>query len=271
LKPERRHCLQDATGQNRVGGKVALVTGAARGLGRTIAELLVRQGATVFISDRDETAAAEACTAIAARGRFLHDVTDDARWREVVDEIVGQTGRLDILVNNAGIARMAGPSDIETVSPDDWRRVVEINGLGTLLGCQSAIPAMKAGGGGSIVNVSSVAALTPTPTIAAYGFSKAGVSHLTRSMAQLGAPYGIRCNAVLPGMIATAMIRELQDYHADLDGMEAEKARDAFASAIPMGEYQTPWDIAAGVLYLASDEARFVTGAELVIDGGMTL
>jgi 3(or 17)beta-hydroxysteroid dehydrogenase len=255
----------------RVSGKVALVTGAARGLGYAIANLLVRQGCAVFVSDCDGDAVDAAAARMGAVGCFLHDVTLEQHWREISEAIMGEKGRFDILVNNAGIARLPGANDVEEVSVDAWRGVMEVNGLGTLLGCQSAIPAMKRSGGGSIVNLSSVAARMPSPTIAAYGFSKAGVSHLTRSVAQLGAPFGIRCNAVLPGMIATEMVIDLQAYHAGLTGAAGEKARDAFVSAIPMGEYQTAEDVAAGVLYLASDEARFVTGTELLIDGGMSL
>lgn len=270
-KGRKGNGMNDEGHDGRVAGKVAFVTGAARGLGYAIAEMLIAEGATVFVSDLDGAGIAAAASRLGAVGEFLHDVAVEAHWRDAIAGILAVSGRLDILVNNAGIARLPGPSDVEHVTPAAWSRVVEVNGLGTLLGCQGAIPAMKSSGGGSIVNLSSVAARMPSPTIAAYGFSKAGVSHLTRSVAQLGAPFGIRCNAVLPGIIATAMISELQAYHLELAGPDAEKAREAFASAIPMAQYQTERDIAAGVLYLASDDARFVTGTELVIDGGMTL
>jgi 3(or 17)beta-hydroxysteroid dehydrogenase len=257
--------------RGRVADKIALVTGAARGIGLAAASLLIEEGATVFISDCDGHAVAESATTIGAARWFRHDVSIEAHWAEVMNSILSTCGRIDILVNNAGIARLLGASDVEHVMSDDWNRVVEVNGLGTLLGCQSAIRAMKSTGGGAIVNLSSIVAQMPSPTIAAYGFSKAGISHLTRSVAQLGAPVGIRCNAVLPGIVATAMIDELQAYHQEMAGADAAKARDAFASAIPMGAYQTERDIAAAILFLVSDEARFITGVDLPIDGGMTL
>lgn len=125
--------------------------------------------------------------------------------------------------------------------------------------------------GGAIVNISSIAGIVPSPTIAAYGFSKAGVAHLTRSVAQQGAPHRIRCNSVHPGIVPTAMVEALETYHNQESGPAAEKAREAFKAGIPLGELQTEKDIALGVLFLASDDARLITGAQLVIDGGMTL
>jgi NAD(P)-dependent dehydrogenase (short-subunit alcohol dehydrogenase family) len=257
--------------RGRVAGKAAFVTGAARGLGYAIAEQLIEEGAVVFISDVNGDAVVEAGRLLGCAGSFTHDVSSDVDWRRSISASLEIAGRIDILVNNAGIARAPGPSDVEHVTPEAWSRVVAVNGLGVLLGCQHVLPGMKAASGGSIVNLSSAVVRGPSPTIAAYGFSKAGVSHLTRSVAQLGAPFGIRCNAVLPGMIRTQMFEELQSYHLDLSGADAELARQAFASAIPMGQFQTEHDIAAAVLFLASDEARFVTGGEFVVDGGMTL
>jgi NAD(P)-dependent dehydrogenase (short-subunit alcohol dehydrogenase family) len=254
----------------RVVGKIAYVTGAARGLGLAIAQTLIEQGATVFIGDRDADGVAQAGALIGAAEAFHHDVVRREEWQRHLAVIIERCGRLDVLVNNAGIAQCSGANDIENVTPEGWNQVVEVNGLGTLLGCQAALAAMHETGG-SIVNLSSIAALTPTPTIAAYGFSKAGVAHLTRSAAEIGAPRRIRCNSVHPGMVRTAMLEQLEAYHLVDAGSGAEKAREAFRSGIPMGEYQPERDIALGVLYLASDEARFVTGSQLVIDGGMTL
>lgn len=256
---------------NRVAGKVALVTGGARGLGRSIAAALAREGARVYVSDVNAVDLARVATEAGAVAAFEHDVTSVDRWREVTDRIAGDAGRLDILVNNAGIARTPGANTVESVSLDSWRSVVAVNCEGTLLGCQNALRVMKQAGGGSIVNISSIAGLMPTPTIAAYGFSKAGVRHLTVSVAQYGAPFKIRCNSVHPGMIRTAMLQELQRYHGTHTGGLSPSDPDPFLAAIPMGEYQTEEDVALGVLFLASDEARFITGAQLVIDGGMMI
>ncbi len=254
----------------RVAGKVAYVTGAARGIGLAIAQTLVEEGATVFIGDLDLVDVVAASDRIGAADGFSHDVRDAEQWRAYVATILARAGRLDILVNNAGIALGEGATDVENVTPEAWNDVIEINGLGTLLGCQIALDLMRESGG-AIVNLSSIAALTPSPTIAAYGFSKAGVAHLTRSVAQLGAPLRIRCNSVHPGIVRTAMFSDLEAYHSSTAGAATEQARDALLSGLPMGEFQTERDVALGVLYLVSDEARSVTGQQLVIDGGITL
>lgn len=257
-------------GRGRVANKVALVTGAARGIGKAIADILLKEGATVFLSDIDAAEGGKTASHIGAAGFMAHDVTRPDQWLHHIATIRESAGALDILINNAAIALAPGTNELEQVTPESWNRVVEVNGLGTLLGCQAALTAMR-GHGGSIVNISSVAAMTPAPTIAAYGFSKAGVAHLTRSVAAAGAPLGIRCNAVFPGIIRTGMVRELEAYHSASATAAGDRAREAIRSAIPMGGYQTGEDVALGVLYLASDEARYVTGAQLVIDGGLTL
>jgi NAD(P)-dependent dehydrogenase (short-subunit alcohol dehydrogenase family) len=188
-----------------------------------------------------------------------------------VNSVVRESGRLDILVNNAGIARLEGSNAVGDIPLETWRQIIAVNCEGTLLGCQSALRVMKKSGGGSIVNVSSIAGLVPTPTIAAYGFSKAGVRHLTLSVAQAGAPLQIRCNSVHPGMIRTALLLDLHQHHTQsMKGKEIVDV-DPFLASIPMGAYQTEEDIANGVLFLSSDEARYITGIQLVIDGGMML
>ena len=255
----------------RVATKVALVTGAAQGLGKAIAATLVREGARVYVTDQDTVGALESARAIGALGSFGHDVTSEEAWRSVTSRIVESMGGLDILVNNAGIAQLPGSNDLEDVPLSTWRKILAVNGEGTLLGCQQALRIMKAGGGGSIVNLSSIAALVPTPTIAAYGFSKAGIRHLTRSVAQRGAPFKVRCNSIEPGMIRTPMLLGLHRAYLSQTSTSENSSADPFLAAIPMGEYQTPQDIANAVLFLASDEARFITGADLVIDGGMMI
>jgi 3(or 17)beta-hydroxysteroid dehydrogenase len=256
---------------NRVAGKVALVTGAAQGLGKAIAATLVREGARVYVTDINAARVVETANTIGAAGYFEHDVVREEQWRAHVAALVREAGRLDVLVNNAGIAQLPGPNALEDVPLETWRKIVAVNCEGTLLGCQFALREMKKNGGGSIVNLSSIAGLMPAPTIAAYGFSKAGIRHLTLSAAQHGAQFKIRCNSVHPGMIRTPMLLELHRLHAGPMGPDDRAGEDPFLAAIPMGEYQTEQDIANGVLFLASDEARFITGTQLVIDGGMML
>jgi NAD(P)-dependent dehydrogenase (short-subunit alcohol dehydrogenase family) len=250
-------------GLSRLAGKCALVTGGARGLGREIASTFIREGATVFISDVNADAALRTASEIGAAAGLAHDVTDEGDWQRVLSAVATDRISLDILINNAGLAQTPSGNALEELDPDAWRRVTEVNGLGTALGCKHGLKAMRAKGG-AIVNIASIASRLTSPEIVAYGFSKAGVTHLTRSAARAGAPYRVRCNAVHPGMVRTEMLKELQRAADDPSG-------DGFKIVIPMGEYQTEADIAAGVLFLASDEARFVTGAELVIDGGITL
>jgi 3(or 17)beta-hydroxysteroid dehydrogenase len=255
----------------RVEGKVVIVTGGAQGIGRAVSAVLAREGAKVVLTDVNAALGEQTAREVGA-ARFLpHDVVDEGQWREVVAATLGGFGRLDILVNNAGIVAGAGANDIENVSVEAWRRVLDVNGLGVLLGCKHAVGPMRQGGGGSIVNLSSVAALMPSPMIAAYGFSKAGVAHLTKSVARLGAAAKIRCNSVHPGLVRTPMLDELEAYQASKAGGSADAMRQQFLRGVPMGDYQTDEDIAKGVLFLCSDDARWITGLELVIDGGMTL
>jgi 3(or 17)beta-hydroxysteroid dehydrogenase len=255
----------------RVANKIALVTGAAQGLGQAIAATLVREGARVYVTDLDGARAHECSLAIGASGSFKHDVTSEEEWHRVTDSIIENAGTIDILVNNAGVAQLPGSNDVGDVPLATWRKILAVNCEGTLLGCQHALRLMSSRGGGSIVNLSSIAALMPTPTIAAYGFSKAGVRHLTRSVAQRGAASKIRCNNVEPGMIKTLMLQELHKSYLSQIGMKEASGPDPFLASIPMGEYQTPDDIANAVLFLASDEARFITGADLIVDGGMMI
>jgi NAD(P)-dependent dehydrogenase (short-subunit alcohol dehydrogenase family) len=256
---------------NRVAGKVALVTGAAQGLGKAIAATLVQEGARVYVTDINCALGTETARVIGATTCFEHDVVAEEQWQAHIAEVLRDAGRLDILVNNAGIARLEGPNTLADIPLATWRRIVSVNCEGTLLGCQHGLRAMKQSGGGSIVNLSSVAGFMPTPTIPAYGFSKAGIHHLTRSVAQYGAPLRIRCNSVHPGMIRTSLLLDLHRHHTQQTGLDEHGSVDPFLATIPMGEYQTERDIANGVLFLASDEARYVTGTQLIIDGGMML
>lgn len=254
----------------RVSGKTAIVTGGASGLGKAIAHLLAAEGANVVVTDVQDAPGRAVAREI--DGLFLpHDVADETRWGEVVTEVERRFGALDILVNNAGVG-----DGLEAVSPEDttledWRRINRINAEGVFLGCKVAIPAMGRAGGGSIVNISSIAALVGTPFLTAYGASKAAVRQLTMSVALHCAQQGggVRCNSVHPGQIRTPMLENLLREAARQAGAPVADVEAQFRSRIPMGEFGAPEDIAYGVLYLASDEARYVTGALLVIDGGM--
>ena len=270
---------------NRVKGKVALVTGAARGLGREIAKLLIEEGATVFLSDIDAELGRESADELG--GTFLsHDVASEEGWQNVSAAIQSAQGRLDILVNNAGVANLPGPKDPERTLLQSWRGTVSTNGESVFLGCKWAISLMQQAGmqqagmrqsgipqsgGGSIINISSVAGLIPTPFLAAYGFSKAGITQFTKSVALHCAPMGIRCNSVHPGQVDTDMIQGIMEDHGADTGLRPSVVRAATVAKIPQGHLQTPRDIAYAVLFLASDESRCVTGAEIVVDGGMTL
>ena len=252
----------------RVEGKVALVTGGASGFGEATAKLFVEEGATVVLTDKNEKDGASVAQNIGNRASFLpHDVTDPEAWKSVVDQTVEMHGRLDILMNNAGVYGSGAAQDIENITMDEWRFVNDVNIDGVLLGCQAAVRAMAKTGGGSIVNISSIAGLRATPGIVAYGASKGAVRQLTKSVASYcGAKgYGIRCNSIHPGMVRTPLGNDvLRHYWEDPDAGAAERVKE-----VPLGELGAVEDIAYAVLFLASDESKHITGAELVIDGGV--
>ena len=252
---------------NRVKGKVALVTGASLGLGRAAAMLLAREGARVVLTDcRREEGGALADQIVGEGGEALflaHDVASEADWKRVVAAAVSRFSRLDILVNNAGVA-LAG--NVENTTLEQWRWLMSINLDGVFLGLKYAVAVMKEKGG-SIINLSSIEGLIGDPNLAAYNASKGGVRLLTKSAALhcANAGYKIRVNSIHPGYIETPMVQGLVEEQPD-----PAAARAAIAALHPVGHIGEPDDIAYGVLYLASDESKFVTGAELVIDGGYT-
>jgi len=250
----------------RVSGKTAIVTGAASGLGAAAAGLLAREGADVVIADlRDGEALASGLSREGLSVRCLHlDVTSEDGWDTAVDRTVAWFGGLDILVNNAGVAFPNGSVEQQTLA--DWRAVMSVNLEGVFLGTKYAIAAMRAGGrGGSIVNLSSILGIAASPTTASYCASKGGVRQLTKSAALhcAKAGYRIRVNSVHPGYIWTPMLEETLARRGDL-----EEQKRLIEAPIPMGHAGKPEDIAYGVPYLASDESKYVTGTELVIDGG---
>ena len=253
---------------DRVKDKVALVTGGAKGIGAACVRLLAREGAAVAVTDVDVTLGSKLADDINCAGgaaMFLeHDVGDETQWRDVMDTVVRRLGRLDIVVNNAGLG-IAG--DIEHATMDEWRKLMRVNLDGVFLGTKYAVQTLRRFGGGSIINMSSIEGLVGDPKIAAYNSSKGGVRLLTKSAALYCAKagYKIRVNSVHPGYIWTPMVENFLRTSGDV-----EKGREALDALHPLGHIGEPDDIAYGVLYLASDESKFVTGSELVIDGGYT-
>jgi NAD(P)-dependent dehydrogenase (short-subunit alcohol dehydrogenase family) len=252
----------------RVQGKVALVTGAASGIGRSTALLLAREGAIVMATDRDAAGAARTAAEIRGAGRMglaaPLDVTSEENWKGTIDALVKQWGSLDILVNNAAVA-VAMP--LETMSLDAWRAVMAVNLDGVFLGTKQGVIAMRRGQGGSIVNMSSASSRQPSSGVSAYGASKAAVSLFSKAVALECAARGdhIRVNCVLPGAVH-APIWERVVAPAATDGADARP--DGAPS--PPRHIATPDEVAQAILYLASDEARDVTGADLIIDGSIT-
>jgi NAD(P)-dependent dehydrogenase (short-subunit alcohol dehydrogenase family) len=248
----------------RLAGKVALISGAARGQGAAEARLFAREGAAVVLGDvlveQGEQVAKEI---VEAGGKAVFaklDVASEADWAHAVELAERTYGKLDVLVNNAAIAAVEGIMD---TSIELWNRVISINQTGTFLGMRAAIPAMRKVGGGSIVNISSVLATMGSGNSASYTASKGAVTALTRTVSVELATEGIRVNAVHPGGVETPMAAEIL-------GDDAE-ARRALIATHPIGRIGEPEEIATGVLFLASDEASFMTGAALVIDGGNTV
>ena len=253
----------------RLEGKVALITGAAAavpdelmGFGGAAAHLFVREGARVVISDVRDALGERAAAALREAGgdaRYVHlDVTSEADWRAAIETTVSVWGRLDVLVNNAGISVLAR---VEDMSEAQWDAELAVHAKGVFLGTRHAIPAMRASGGGSIVNISSIMGIVGSPTSPAYSAAKGAIRIFTKSTALQYARENIRSNSVHPGYADTPLTRET---------FAPAQVREALLRRTPMRRLGTASDVAYGILYLASDESSFVTGAELVIDGGMT-
>ncbi len=256
----------------RVAGKVAIVTGGASGIGRACALRLAAEGASVMVTDIQDDLGATTVAAITDKGgtaEFLHhDVTSEDEWRAVVAATVASLGGVHVLVNNAGIA--IGGS-IVTMTLADWQRQQSINLDGVFLGIKHCIPAMRESGSGSIINMSSVAGLKGSASLAAYNATKGGVRLLTKGVALECAQnrWPIRLNSVHPGIIDTPIWTKINPEFSD-DGSHIIDA-DALASiAVPSGVLGSANDVANGVLFLASDDSSYMTGTELVIDGGIS-
>ena len=248
----------------RLDGKICLVTGAARGIGRCCAEMMAREGARVALSDIDLAAAQETAAEIGHGAVALgHDVTSVEQWSDAIAKVCEAHGGLNVLVNNAGIII---PGSIEALSEADWDRTIDVDLKSVFIGCKTALPVMAEHAPGSIVNISSISAMVAGHNFAAYNAAKAGVFMLSKSIALHAARkgYGIRCNSIHPAFIDTGMVDEV--VRAD----NPQDARAKLAHQVPIGAIGTVEDVGWAVIYLASDESRFMTGAELKLDGGLS-
>lgn len=246
----------------RLAGKVAIITGAAKGMGKAEAELFAREGAKVVVADILEDEAKQVADKINKDGyeamAVKLDVSKSEEWKSVVERVVEKWGKVDVLVNNAGILSMNG---IEDATEEEWDRVMDINAKSQFLGIKYVLPAMKKAGKGSIINISSIYGLVGSGAAVAYHASKGASRLLTKTVAAELAKYNIRVNSIHPGVIRTPMTEDLLK--------DSQNARAVLGTTV-LGRPAEPEEVATGVLYLASDESSFMTGSEMVIDGGYT-
>jgi 3(or 17)beta-hydroxysteroid dehydrogenase len=256
----------------RLEGKVALVTGAASGIGKETAIFLAREGAQVILSDVNDKEGREAAKQIGDSSIFMHlDVSKEADWAAAMKTIQNKFSRLDILVNNAGITglQVDGEPDPENGTLEKWRAIQAVNFEGIILGCKHAIRLMKnTTDSGSIINISSIASLVGFPDNPFYAASKGAVNSYTKSVAMYCCQegYAIRCNCILPGFILTPMLLASKTYSAE----EVKQLLEQFLSMTPMRKMGMPEDIAQAALFLASDESKYINGTEFLVDGGAT-
>jgi len=245
---------------SRLQGKVALITGASRGTGEATARLFAREGARVMLADVLDAEGEAVAKDIGDAAAFIHlDVSSEQDWSAATDAVIQRIGRLDVLINNAGILRFAS---IEESSLDEYMAVTNVNQVGVFLGMRAAVPLLREAGGGSIVNVSSVEGLRGLPRLCAYAASKFAVRGMTKVAAVELGKHNIRVNSIHPGGIDTPMIRA--------QGLEGAGDLDFIFKGIPLRRAGSPEDLASLMLFLASDESAYCTGAEFVIDGGAT-
>ena len=273
LKPADAASGEIPVGRNRLQGKVILVFGAGSvgegwGNGKATSVAYAREGATVIAVDREKSAADATVAIVEALGgksrSLVADVTNSASVKAVVDEVMKSEGRIDVLHNNVGTTIMGGPIEL---SEEDWRTVLDVNLTSAYLTCKHVLPGMIARGKGAIINISSIAAIRYTGyPYSAYYAAKAGVNQFTVGLALQYARQGVRVNAIMPGLMNTPLIyQQISGQYADAAAMA--RARD---EATPMGRMGTGWDIAAAAVFLASDEANYITGVCLPVDGGLT-
>lgn len=257
----------------RLINKTVIITGAARGIGKSIAEVFHREGAYVILSDIRKEEGLLTAQSLGERSEYVHlDVRSEPDWLDVTDDIISRFGSLDVLVNNAGITgflETPGPFDAENVDLESWNEVHAVNLTGVMLGCKYGIKMMKhttKTRGGSIINISSRSGIVGIPGAVAYASSKAAVRNHTKSVALYCAEneYKIRCNSIHPAAIMTPMWEAVLG-----EGEQKEKMIKHIESGIPLGAFGQPEDVAYGALYLACDESKYVTGIELTIDGGI--
>jgi 3(or 17)beta-hydroxysteroid dehydrogenase len=246
----------------RLTGKVAIITGAAKGLGEADARMFAREGATVILTDVDRDGGAALAAEIGGKAEFhYHDVRHEAEWKALIDDVVARHGRLDVLVNNAGVVTLG---NIETQTTEDYRFIMAVSADGTYFGCKYAVLAMKESGGGSIINMASIASIIGEPSVAAYSSAKGAIESLTRSVAVHCARnnYKIRCNSVHPSGMLTPMVE------AVLRKAQGVPDDEPLPPAPQLGE---PDDIANTVLFLASDESKYISGAAIRVDSAKSV
>ncbi len=260
---------------DRLAAKTAVVVGGGQtpgetvGNGRATAILFAREGARVFVVDRRQDSADETCALIEAEGGAAEahecDISDDEACRRMVEAAAARLGRIDILHNNVGVG--AGDNSVVQLDEAGWDRILDVNLKAMWRTCKYVVPVMQAHGGGAIVNISSLAAIAAAGSLTAYKISKAGVNALTQSLAVAHAGDGIRANAIMPGLIDTPMA---VDAPARAAGRPRERFASARATRVPLGHQGTAWDVANAALFLASDDAAFITGVVLPVDGGQS-
>ena len=249
---------------HRVKGKIALITGGASGIGKAAAILLAEEGAQIIVSDINVKSANETANEIGNSAiAYEHDVTDEGSWKILLSKIKHKFGHINILVNCAGIAMIG---NIEETTLEDWKNIHAVDLDSIFLGCKTALPIMVDNGPGSIINLSSISGIIAGHNLAAYNSAKAGVRHLTKSIALHCAKkkYDIRCNSVHPAFINTNMLDDI------LQKGNREESLERLSRQVPLGRIGEVKDVAWAIVYLASEESKFMTGAEIVLDGGLS-
>ena len=246
----------------RLKNKVGLITGAAQGLGKEMAKIMISQGATIVITDINEKLLVETAEELSCKYMVM-DVTKEDQWKNVISNIEKDIGSLNILVNNAGIG---GGGDVESTDLESWHLVHSVNLDSVFLGCKSSLPLMRKSGNGSIINISSMSGIVASHNMSAYNSSKAAVRHLSKSIALHCAKSTnlVRCNSIHPVFTRTAMVQSM------IDAAPERNIEEKLVQQIPLRKLAEPIDIANAALFLASDESSFITGTELVIDGGLS-